>query len=98
MFNAMDSDHDGMIDCHKIDLKNLDGKVIDILTPLLLDIEGRHLTVNFSLFLDLIEELLQKLTIKDRYLLIGPKVKEDVKEIENFKKKHTNLNKEHLGQ
>lgn len=44
----MDDDTDGLISSQKIDITSLSNTVIDILTPILLEIEDRNLILDFS--------------------------------------------------
>lgn len=71
----MDNDHDGMIDQHRIDLSLIDNDVLDVLTPLLLSIENQKLQINFSDFLEMVDNYLPQLNVEQRNSLIGPKTR-----------------------
>lgn len=72
LFSKLDDDNDGYISAHKIDILNVDNKIIDLITPILLKIEKRALILNFEQFCETLEEFAKKLTVEERNLLFGP--------------------------
>lgn len=50
LFEKLDDDKDGYISAQKIDILEISNEVIDLITPLLLQIEKRALILNFTQF------------------------------------------------
>ena len=68
----MDSDSDGEISVNKINILSLDNQTIDIITPILLQIEENDLTLTLDQFLNLCEQLIHELDVTSKNYLIGP--------------------------
>lgn len=73
LFGLLDDDSDGHISSQKIDITGLSNDIIDILAPVLLQIEEHSLILNFDQFFEMGQRLLKDLNIQERNTLVGPK-------------------------
>lgn len=72
MFEQLDSDYDGLISAHKINLTELSNELLDVMTPLLLKIEEHSLNIDFEQFVEIVMEYAKHLPLCDKTLLLGP--------------------------
>ena len=73
IFDLIDDDEDGYISPQHIDITTLPNNIIDIITPVLLEIEQEQLTLDHEKFCELLEDLISTLTVEERNILVGPK-------------------------
>jgi hypothetical protein len=71
VFEQLDSDYDGYISAHKINLADLSNELLDVMTPLLLKIEEHSLNVDFEQFVEIVMEYSKHLPLCDKALLLG---------------------------
>ena len=64
IFLALDSDGDGLISSTKIDISAIETGVLEMLAPLLCEMEELHQSLTFDRFLDATEKLLRVKNMK----------------------------------
>jgi hypothetical protein len=71
----LDSDYDGKISAYRIDIKQLDSKVLDIITPLFVEMEELEMVLDEEEFIDAASRLYDTLTLPEKDILIGRRQK-----------------------
>lgn len=79
MFALFDSDLDGMISANRIDITRLDPKKLEMLTPLLVEMEDVNLELDLGNFTEAVKRLLKGLSIPEKDYLLGVETKKKVK-------------------
>ena len=76
IFQYLDSDCDGYISSMKIDITNIDTDLLEVLSPLLIELEELNQPLNQSEFTDALERLYENVSLpmKDILLLKSKKV------------------------
>jgi hypothetical protein len=80
LFNELDSDGDGCISANRISFDSINLDTLDIITPLLIEMEEKGETVRLPEFVQRVENLFSKLSIEERSRLLK---KETISEEEN---------------
>lgn len=70
IFNKLDSDDDGMISSFKIDISFLDSKMLQILSPLFIEMEELGMTLDCDEFIDAANRLYNFLPLPDKNVLM----------------------------
>lgn len=74
VFRALDSDEDGLISASKIEIGGLSPEVLEIITPLLCEMEELSLELDYETFLEAADKLFDTLAVVDKdKLLLNPK-------------------------
>ncbi len=71
LFDALDSDLDGMICANRIDIGKLDPKKLSLLTPLLVEMEDLNLELDKENFTEAVKRLSKNLSISEKDYLLG---------------------------
>lgn len=79
LFDALDSDLDGMISANRIDIKNLEPKKLALLTPLLVEMEDLNLELDKENFTEAVKRLVKSLSISEKDYLLGVETKKKVR-------------------
>lgn len=79
MFALLDSDLDGMISANRIDITKLDPKKLEMLTPLLVEMEDLNLELDLENFTEAVKRLSKGLSIPEKDYLLGVETKKKVK-------------------
>ena len=72
IYELMDTDMDGMISAEKIEISTLEPKELDILTPLLVELEDSEREWSFIDFVTALETYLPKMNVDERNCIVGP--------------------------
>ncbi|CAD8125843.1 unnamed protein product [Paramecium sonneborni] len=70
IFNLLDSDSDGLISAQKIEISSINSEILQILTPLLCEMEQINAQLNQQQFYEAANRLIQTLPIVDRDKLL----------------------------
>lgn len=71
VFRALDSDNDGLISASKIEIGNLPADILEIITPLLCEMEELGLELDFETFIGAAEKLFDSLSLVEKDKLIA---------------------------
>jgi hypothetical protein len=71
MFDLLDSDHDGLISAIRIDLDWLSKVRLEVMAPLLAQMEDRMITLDFESFCMSMKKLVSLINVQDKRLLLG---------------------------
>ncbi|CAG9333075.1 unnamed protein product [Blepharisma stoltei] len=82
LFSTLDSDNDGKISSQEINIDDLDGKNLAILTPIFNDIETSQSPMEFPEFAEKLEELCNTLTVEERAHLLKRETIAEIKQQE----------------
>ena len=67
----MDSDGDGQISAYRIDISSLEPKLLQVLSPLFVEMEELGMSLDQEEFLDAAKRLYDSVTIPERGILIN---------------------------
>lgn len=85
IFNYLDADRDGIISAGKIDISTLPTDILEILSPLLCEMEELNLELDLETFIEAGEKLIKTLTITERdKMILGPKKQSETGESMSF--------------
>jgi hypothetical protein len=79
MFTLLDSDMDGMISANRIEIAKLEPKKLEMLTPLLVEMEDLNLELDSENFTEAVKRLSKGLSIPEKDYLLGVETKKKVK-------------------
>ena len=79
IFLLLDSDLDGMISANRIDISKLEPKKLEMLTPLLVEMEELNLELDLENFTEAVKRLTKGLSIPEKDYLLGVDANKKVK-------------------
>lgn len=79
LFDALDSDLDGMISANRIDIGKLKPKKLAMLTPLLVEMEELNLELDKENFTEAVKRLAKSLSISEKDYLLGVETKKKIR-------------------
>ena len=79
MFTQLDSDLDGMISANRIEISKLEPRKLEMLTPLLVEMEDLNLELDLENFTEAVKRLSKGLSIPEKDYLLGVETKKKVK-------------------
>lgn len=77
MFKQLDSDGDGIISANRIDISSLNPELLEVLTPLFVEMEELGQTLDEDEFIDAIGRLYDSVTVPEKTILMQQKQKWD---------------------
>jgi hypothetical protein len=70
MFKQLDSDGDGTISANRIDISGLNPELLEVLTPLFVEMEELGQTLDEDEFIDAVGRLYDSVTIPEKNILL----------------------------
>ena len=71
IFNQLDSDRDGQISAFRIDISTLEPELLQVLSPLFIEMEELGISLNLEEFTDAADRLYKSVSLPDKNVLVG---------------------------
>jgi hypothetical protein len=70
IFAQLDSDHDGKISAYRIDITSLEAELLQVLSPLFVEMEEMGMTLNLEEFIDATKRLYKAVSLPEKGVLV----------------------------
>jgi len=71
IFEKLDSDHDGQISAFRIDISSIDASLLQILTPLFVEMEDLGMNLNQNEFIEAASRLYDSVSLPEKSLMLN---------------------------
>ena len=70
IFNQLDSDGDGIISAYRINIQTLEPDLLQVLSPLFIEMEEMGMTLNLEEFIDATNRLYKSVSLPEKGILV----------------------------